>query len=76
MRYGGKSKTGMQQPCRFRHVVDIDRLPGDVLVRGIVPPVGGDAARDALGLEVRLGSVHAARSRLTVTSFVVPVVSK
>ncbi len=52
MRDCRQSETAMQQAGRFRHVVDIDGSAGDVLMRGIVALVGGDAARDLLGLEV------------------------
>ena len=45
----------MQRSGRLGHVVDIDRLPRHVLVRGIMALVGGHAAGDPVGLEVRGG---------------------
>ncbi len=52
MRDGREPKAAMQSAGGLRHVVDIDRLARDVLVRGIVALLGGDAAGDLFGPEV------------------------
>ena len=52
VRHRRQAEAAMQRTGRLRHVVDIDRLPGDMLVRGIVALIGGDAAADLAGLEV------------------------
>ena len=73
----GKTEANMQRASGLRHVVDIDGGAADMLVGGIVPLVGGDAADDLLGLEIGSGVlVHQAASlRDTWNGALVPVVS-
>ena len=58
MRDGRQAEAAMQRACRLRHVVDIDGLAADMLVRRIVAHVGVHAAGNLFGLEAGLVGGH------------------
>jgi hypothetical protein len=41
----------MQRAFRFRNIVDIDRIARHMLMRGIMPLIGGDTTFDSGGFD-------------------------
>ena len=48
----GEPKAPVQRAGGFRHIVDIDRLPRHMLMRGVVPLVRRDPALDFRSLQI------------------------